>query len=112
MGAWNRRDEPTWHDPNVLMNVCKNMQCSAQANIQAAFSLGQSVFLHLPVVRNFFAHRSDETNRAAKNIAPQYTLSTYLAPAEMILASRPSASVPVIIEWLDEMKITSEFLCK
>jgi hypothetical protein len=22
-GVWHRRDEPAWHDPNVLMTVCK-----------------------------------------------------------------------------------------
>src|SRR5450759_3697668 len=48
IGAWDRHDEPTWHDPNVLMAVCRHLRCSVQAQVESAFSLGQSVFIHLP----------------------------------------------------------------
>jgi hypothetical protein len=111
-GLWDRRDEPIWHDPNVMMRVCKNVTCSVQTQIESAFSLGQSVFLHLPVFRNFFAHRNELTCRAAKNIGPRYAIATYLSPAEILLSSRPQASDALIIEWLHEMRITSEFMCR
>ena len=32
-GVWHRRDEPAWHDPNVLMRVCGNLGCSIQVQI-------------------------------------------------------------------------------
>src|SRR6266851_1216258 len=74
LGVWHRRDEPTWHDPNILMRVCGNLGCSIQVQIGQAFSLSQNVFNDLPVFRNFFAHRNGQTSQAAKNIAPRYTL--------------------------------------
>jgi hypothetical protein len=111
-GTWHRRDEPTWHDPNVLMTVCKSLGCSIQSELEAAFSLRQTVFKNLPVLRNFFAHRNEETSRAARNIGPQYTLPTSLPPAELLLAVSPGGYASLILTWLDEMRITAEIICR
>jgi hypothetical protein len=111
-GVWHRRDEPTWHDPNILMTLCGNVGCSIQPQISAAFSLNQNVFKDLPVFRNFFAHRNGQTSEAARNIAPNYTLPSNLSPTELLLSVGPGASSSVMIEWLAEIKITAEFLCK
>jgi hypothetical protein len=110
-GSWHRRDEPAWHDPNVLMRACNNVSCSQQNKIEAAFSLGQRVFLYLPVFRNFFAHRNQSSCRAAQSIAPRYSLPTSLAPTQLLLRSRPQAQVSIIVEWLDELKVTADFMC-
>jgi len=111
-GAWHRRDEPAWHDPNVLMTVCSNLGCSIQVAIQAAFSLQQNVFNDLPVCRNFFAHRNEATSRAATNMAPRYALPTSLPPCDFLLAASPGNSTSVMLQWLDELNITAEFICK
>jgi hypothetical protein len=111
-GVWHRRDEPAWHDPNVLMRVCGNVGCSIQVQIGQAFSLSQNVFKDLPVFRNFFAHRNGDTSRAAQNIAPRYTLPSHLSPTELLLSVSPGATEAVIVDWLSEMVITAEFLCK
>lgn len=111
-GVWHRRDEPTWHDPNVLMRVCGNIGCSIQVQIGHAFSLSQNVFNDLPVFRNFFAHRNGQTSQAARNIAPRYALPTNLAPTDLLLSVSPGSTEMVILEWLVEMSITAEFLCK
>ena len=112
LGEWHRRDEPTWHDPNVLMAVCRNLGCSIQPEIDASFSMGQKVFKDLPVFRNFFAHRNEGTSRAARNLGPSYTLPTRLPPFQLLLSFSPGSTAPVIVEWLAEMKITADFLCK
>ena len=112
LGVWHRRDEPAWHDPNVLMQVCGNVGCSIQAQIGQAFSLGQNVFNDLPVFRNFFAHRNGQTSQAARNIAPRYMLPSHLSPTELLLSVSPGATETVIVDWLSEMVITAEFLCK
>lgn len=112
LGAWHRRDEPPWHDPNVLMRVCNNLGCSIQVEIGRAFSLSQNVFNDLPVFRNFFAHRNGDTSQAARNIAPRYTLPTHLSPTELLLSVSPGSTETLILEWLTEMMITAEFLCK
>lgn len=111
-GQWHRRDEPAWHDPNVLMTVCKNLGCSVQNELEAAFSMQQTVFRDLPVFRNFFAHRNQGTSGAARNIAPLYTLPTYLTPAELLMSTSPGAYAPLLVTWLDEIRITVEFICR
>jgi hypothetical protein len=111
-GSWHRRDEPPWHDPNTLMRACKHLRCSVEAQIAAAFSLNQGVFRDLPVFRNFFAHRNGQTSQAAQDIAPRYTLPSHLAPAELLLSVSPGSSSSVIAEWLAEINITAEFLCR
>lgn len=111
-GVWHRRDEPAWHDPNVLMTVCKSLGCSNQAQIDASFSLQQNVFNDLPVCRNFFAHRNESTCQAARNIAPRYALPTYLTPAELLLSVSPGASTSLMLGWIDEINVTAEFICE
>ena len=112
LGEWARRDEPPWHDPNILLGVCQQVDCSVYAQMQAAFSLGQRVFLDLPVFRNFFAHRNRLSSRAAQNLGPNYLLPSSLRPSEMLAKSKPASSVSVLEEWIAELKITAEFLCQ
>jgi hypothetical protein len=52
-GSWHRRDEPTWHDPNKFIPICRAQNFSNLAQIYSAFSLGSRVFSDLPVFRNF-----------------------------------------------------------
>lgn len=111
-GVWHRRDEPAWHDPYVLMRVCGNVSCSIQSEIGQAFSLSQNVFTHLPVFRNFFAHRNGDTSQAARSIAARYTLPSHLSPTELLLSVSPGSTEPVLADWLAEILITAEFLCK
>jgi hypothetical protein len=112
LGRWHRRHEPAWHDPNVLMRVCLNVGCSIHVEIGQAFSLRQNVFNDLPVFRNFFAHRNGDTSQAARNIAARYTLPSHLSPTDLLLSVSPGATETVIVDWLSEMLITAEFLCK
>ncbi len=111
LGQWQRRDEPTWHDPAVLMRVCLNINCSLHSQMQAAFSSGQQVFADLPVFRNFYGHRNRLSSAAAQNLSPRYLLPSNLRPSEILLKAGPRASTSVLIEWLAEMKFTAEFLC-
>lgn len=111
LGQWARRDEPAWHDPNVLLEICKATNCSLYTQMQAAFSLGQRVFNDLPVFRNFYAHRNRLSAGAAQNIGPVYLLPTSLRPSEMLLRSKPAAVTSILVEWMNELRITSEFLC-
>jgi hypothetical protein len=97
---------------SYLMTVCAKLGCSIQAEITASFSLQQNVFNDLPVLRNFFAHRNEGTCKAARFLAPRYTLPSTLSPAELLLAASPGAATSIILAWLDEMNITAQFMCE
>ena len=110
-GTWHRRDEPTWHDHRALLAACRPLKCSHQPVIDSALSMNQMVFADLPVFRNFFAHRNQATDRAARNIAPKYLLPSSLQPAQFLVSVPPRRHTPVVLEWLAELTITVDFLC-
>lgn len=112
LGIWHRRDEPAWHDPNVLITVCNHIGCSIQGHVASSFTMQQTVFRDLPVCRNFFAHRNQSSSRAASNIGPLHTLPSNLCPSDLLLSVSPGASTSVLLNWLDEMNFTAEFMCK
>lgn len=110
-GAWNRRDEPTWHDPNSIIKICTGIGCSNIAEIQSAFSGGVTVFKDLPVFRNFYAHRNKESEKAAMQTALTYSISNILKPSEILLSPPLGKTQVLLIEWINELILIIEYLC-
>jgi hypothetical protein len=110
-GTWHRRDEPPWHDPQVILTSCLDLGCSHSTQVQAAFSLSTAVFQHLPVFRNFFGHRNLGTANAARQIAPQYSIPSYLHPVEILLRKPAGRPYPLVLDWVDDIATTIELLC-
>lgn len=109
--AWHRREEPTWHDPNVFQRICAGEGFSNLVEIQAAFSAGYRVFSDLPVFRNYFAHRNQGTLKAAVGLAPLHGIPATRRPSEILL-TRPIGRIqPLILEFIDEIEFTVEYLC-
>ena len=110
-GIWHRRQEPTWHDPTVIMRICNHIGCSNITQIQSGFSGGLTVFNNLPTFRNFYAHRNQQTEYAAMQIASRYGISNLLKPSQILLSLPLNRSQPLLIEWIDELILTVEYLC-
>lgn len=110
-GHWHRRDEPAWHDPRVALRCFTHISASNLADVQAGLSSGSTVLDHLPVFRNFFAHRNGQTEAAAKVIGPSYGIPAVYRPSQ-ILATRPLGRPNTLLEdWLDDLRLMIEFLC-
>ena len=115
-GLWHRRDEPTWHDPSTIIRVCTHIGCSNIGDISNGLSGGQTFFAHLPVFRNFYGHRNQQTENAAMQLAPRYGIPATLRPSDILRqfpisgTSTPSTSI-LLLQWLDEIEITIEYLC-
>ena len=107
----SRRDEPAWHDPSNLLSLAAAVEVSNFAQISAALSFGATYVSNLPTVRNFYAHRNDETFRKVQSKAALLGLGTNLRPCEFVCASLPSRPQNLISDWLDEMRLTIELLC-
>jgi hypothetical protein len=110
-GIWHRRHEPTWHDPNVIMKICNHIGCSNITQIQLGFSGGLTVFKNLPTFRNFYAHRNQQTEYAAMQIATQYGISNLLKPSQILLSLPLNRRQILLLEWIDELRLTVEYLC-
>jgi hypothetical protein len=106
-----RRDEPAWHDPRTLLTLATDIGVSNVNEVQAAFSLGATYFSNLPTVRNFYAHRNDETFRKVRDKAILLGLGRNLRPCEFVCMILPSRPQNLISDWLDEIRLTIELLC-
>lgn len=110
-GKWHRRDEPAWHDMNNLLNLSTRLNFQNNGELQNAFSLNLAVFQHLPVFRNFYAHRNRQTLEAVQLISFQYGLPSNSRATELLLSNPRSRPQLLVLEWIDELRITADFMC-
>jgi hypothetical protein len=109
---WSRNDEPAWHAPGTLVALSRAIDSSNQQEINAAFGYPTKVFLHLPSVRNFFAHRNAETADKVANVARSYRLDPKLRPAEILCSAVPKRPQSLLSDWLDDLRATIFLLCQ
>ena len=112
LGIWHRRDEPTWHDPAVLLTLATDVGLSNINQIVAALSLGSRVFNDLPTARNYFGHRNEGTFQAALGISTYYGIPKRGQRPATLLHTRPlGRPQPLLLEWIDDIQATVELLC-
>ena len=109
---WNRHDEPQWYKPDTLINSCDEIGCSNHMDIQSALSGQTKVFDHLPIFRNFYAHRNENTAVKAKQIAHNYSIPLRRHPTEILLTPAYGRPQILILDWIDDIGAVVEFLCK
>ncbi len=110
-GLWDRREEPRWYVRASFDRVVRTLAFSNYSDIQDAFSAGSHVFSDLPVFRNYFAHRNEETRRKATTLAPKYGIPATYGPSAILLTVPINGSQPLILDWIDELMFTAEYLC-
>jgi hypothetical protein len=110
-GSWDRPDELIGHDPNTLLTLCHNLGASNSAEVAAGLSGTSRVFLDLPVFRNDFAHRNEQTKKAAVDVATLNSVPANPRPS-VILRSTPAGRYQsLLVEWLDDLIVAAEYLC-
>lgn len=110
-GSWHRRDEPTWHDYNVLLTGASLLNFSNLSDVNSAFSSRNRVFNDLTVFRNFFAHKNEGTESAARQLALQYGISSLLRPSQILMLRANRRPQEVIFDWIDDLVFTANYLC-
>jgi hypothetical protein len=108
----SRRDEPAWHDKNVFLRTCQAIACSHIISVQAALSLQTRVFDDLPVFRNFYAHRNEESSDKAMRLASrQYLISRVHTPTQALTARAHRRPQPLLMDWMDDVVVVISLLC-
>jgi hypothetical protein len=110
-GSWDRREEPAWHDATTMLTLCRDLKATNLSDVEAAFSSGSSVFTDLVVFRNYFGHRNRGSKEAARNLGSSYGIPATLSPAEILLSRALGRPRPVLVEWIDDLIFTAEYLC-
>lgn len=108
----NRREEPSWHDTSVFLKTASAIQCSHLNQIQGALSLQTRVLQDLPVFRNYYAHRNEETaNKAIALASKQYLVRGYHHPTLVLAQPAYKRTQPIILDWLDDLRTIADLLC-
>jgi hypothetical protein len=107
-----RRDEPPWHDWSTLVRLCVALHISITPRVQAASGYPTTMHRFLPVFRNFFAHRNDDTFRKTQTAALQLGIPGGRAhPARLLSTPIAGAAQPILAEWLDDIQNLMDLLC-
>jgi hypothetical protein len=111
-GTWARRDEPAWHDANVLLTLAAHVVASNLTQVQAAFSSGTFATTDLVIFRNYFAHRNAGTRTAAVSLASRNAVTAGRSPAAMMLEVPVGRRQPLLAEWISDLEFVAEFVCE
>jgi len=110
-GRWDTRSEPTWHDPQTLLRLTSEAGLSCFADVAAAFSVNSRVFYDLPVLRNYFAHRNQETYYAALRVAPLNSVPTPKRPSEILTSVPATSTQSLFLNWLGDFDLVADYCC-
>jgi hypothetical protein len=107
-----RREEPTWQDTHNILRLFTAIGASNSIQVQTALSYPTRVFELLPSMRNFFAHRNDETARKAATVATSLGISSRIRPEDMLSFVLPGRPQNVLADWLDDIRAVIALLCQ
>jgi hypothetical protein len=111
--AWptrvTHRDEPNWLDPNTLLTLLNDLSASNAPDVNAALSFQGRVLTDLPTLRNFYAHRQENTAQKARRLMINYGIAPQIHPTEFCLSYESGKSQSIVLDWLDELLTVQEF---
>jgi hypothetical protein len=110
-GKWDRRLEPAWHDPQTLLRLTRDAGLTSAGDVAVAFSINTRVFYDLPVLRNYFAHRNEDTYLAALRVAALNSLPTPKRPSEVLTGVSAGHTQALFREWLGDLDLVADYLC-
>jgi hypothetical protein len=111
-GAIQRRNEPSSHDVQILMNLFQHVGAPHLTQIQTALSYPTDAFRFLPTIRNFFAHRNADTAGKVRNAALRLGIAGQRKPSDMVCSRRTNRPQSILADWLDDMRAVISLLCE
>lgn len=108
-----RRDEPPWHDTKNFLKLLGKLGASNLADVQKALAYKTAFYDLLPTIRNFYAHRCDETFRKAGNVGIKLGLSAMptLHATEIMCSKLSKRPQNVATDWLDDIGNVIDLMC-
>jgi hypothetical protein len=109
----SRRDEPAWHNTTDFLKLLQRMGASNLPRVQAGLAYGTTFFNHLRTIRNFYAHRCDDTSRKAGGVGIKLGLSATpnLHATQIMCARLPKRPQNIATDWLDDIGNVIDLLC-
>ncbi|MBF6604851.1 MAG: hypothetical protein IVW53_04630 [Chloroflexi bacterium] len=110
--SWKRREEPAWHDPATIRRLAKKVRATNLDAIELGLDLTSNVFADLPQMRNFFAHRNENSIRVARAAAPRNGVSALLTPAEALLELPYGSGPSLVRQWISDLRLAVDLMCE
>lgn len=101
-------EEPKWADPHQFIKSCVALQCSHVPAIQAAMSIQTRAFEDVRTVRHFFAHKNTSTAKKALSLSRLYVMPKYPHPISMLAGFPAGRSVPLLVDWIDDIYLVCD----
>ncbi len=97
-------DEPRWANPAIFMNILRGVRFNNLQHIATAFAVSSDVFLSFPTVRNFFAHRSQDTAAKLIPVAQRHGLPVDTRASSIMSFIPQSAAANLAEQWLADLR--------
>lgn len=101
----NRRQEPKIRDPRDTEKIFSAAGASNLGSLQNALALNTTLFSNLATVRNFYAHRNDDTWRKVRNLSSSYGIIGLRHPDHFVTHVAAGRPVSVFTDWLDDAEL-------
>lgn len=111
--TFTRYDEPPWHNIGDFVAIQQKAGASNLGQVYAAIAAGSTFAQPLTTLRNFYAHRSNDTFLAAAQVGVKLGLATKpeLRACKILCSRLPKRPQTVLTDWLDDMANVFDLLC-
>jgi hypothetical protein len=99
--------EPRWHDAAKCINSANHLKVSNRGTIASALGVTPAPEPHLRCVRDYLAHRSEDTEQKllalSQTLAPNQNLNAVELALAQVVSSRSNSSVTRLREWVEQL---------
>lgn len=106
-----RRQEPKWYEARTLPTAAVFLRVTNDSEVVGAINLIARTLQDFPVLRNFYAHRNEQTAISVINMVPRYGMLQVRHPTEFALTFLPGRSEPILGEWIADLEVVTGLLC-
>lgn len=104
-GNFTHRDHPDWQAPGVVRKLLHAMSASTLGSWQLGMGVQTRVTADLPVMRNFFAHKGEDSATRARRLRTHYGVTQQLTPWDLLSAAPSQLGQPILWSWLDDLAL-------
>jgi hypothetical protein len=106
-------DEPVWREKRCLSKLASDLLLTNTSAVTTGLSYQTTFFDDLPIIRNFYAHRSHGTATKVFSMAKtKYGAVAIHHPSELVNVVLAGSTQTMIQEWLGDMKQIGYSICK
>ncbi len=107
-----RDNEPTIRDPRKLEDILTKCGASNVGSVQKALQLNTNLFRDLPTLRNFYAHRNEDTWTKLRVKAVSLGLSSFKHADDVVYAVLAGRPVSLLEDWIADAGVFFEELVR